>query len=508
MSRAIFPYRAPRRHIGPPSLVADIVRRVKAVVIGAGIAGLSVSGVLCDRGWDVTVLDSDDYEPPATLTNGIEWVRRGTPHALQAHGFMGGFVRASEQVAPGVAETMRQAGAFSRNAQTLPPPTIDPSGPHSTDDEIQTIGATRPFVEWHLRRAVAAKPGLDVRAGLHVSGLALSNGTRVPRVTGVKLDGGARLDADLVIDASGRRSRARSWLSDEGVRLPEPISMPCETGYHSRHYRLRDPSDRLDWPSGHMLVAIYPTFAALLFPAENGTMQAALGTLADDPMFERARDNDVFHAVQMTAEEFRPWLDPVRTEPISDVAAYGRLNNSLQRLVVDGTPVVTGFHFVGDSGAITNPRFGRGVSHAAVHGVAVARIASEIDDPNMQAIAVDDEITRMIEPSLREAMHLDRQIIDMSRDALAGRLDGFRPVLPELPEGVTREQYLAATSIDPVVWRAVTRSQLILEPPGAWRHDADVVERLRSIDPPDMPMPPEEALRDMMKRVEDAIASV
>ena len=51
------------------------------------------------------------------------------------------------------------------------------------------------------------------------------------------------LDADLVIDATGRRSRAGSWLAELHRELPPEEALRIEVAYASRRYRL--PSDSL-----------------------------------------------------------------------------------------------------------------------------------------------------------------------------------------------------------------------------------------------------------------------
>ena len=117
---------------------------------------------------------------------------------------------------------------------------------------------SRPFLEEHIRRRVRALPGVTVLDGHAVTGL-LSAGDekRVGGVTVKRRAQGAserRLDADLVVDASGRGSRAPAWLGEMGYERPEEERIEIGVGYTTRIYRSR-PDDL----SGAKFVIIEPT---------------------------------------------------------------------------------------------------------------------------------------------------------------------------------------------------------------------------------------------------------
>ncbi|MFF5926819.1 hypothetical protein [Streptomyces hydrogenans] len=80
--------------------------------------------------------------------------------------------------------------------------------------EARTLGATRPFLEVRLRRRV--EPLGNVRfVRAEATDLVLRGG----RVTGVVMDDPADdglLDADLLVDATGRSSRLGEWLGRHG----------------------------------------------------------------------------------------------------------------------------------------------------------------------------------------------------------------------------------------------------------------------------------------------------
>lgn len=91
------------------------------------------------------------------------------------------------------------------------------------DEDLAVLGVRRPVIEWALRLAVLAEPGVEVRSSVRVVGF---TGTRddVPTVTGVQTTGGD-VRADLVVDAMGRRSPVQGWLATMGGHpMAETIS--------------------------------------------------------------------------------------------------------------------------------------------------------------------------------------------------------------------------------------------------------------------------------------------
>lgn len=53
------------------------------------------------------------------------------------------------------------------------------------------------------------------------------------RCPGVQLKGGAVMAADLVIDASGRRSKVQAWLEEGGYSAPVTVEVDPGVGYSS-----------------------------------------------------------------------------------------------------------------------------------------------------------------------------------------------------------------------------------------------------------------------------------
>lgn len=88
-----------------------------------------------------------------------------------------------------------------------------------------------------MRRRVRALPAVTTLDGTHVSGLAAAGRDRV---TGVVLADRRTLDADLVVDASGRGSRTLQWLAASGYQTLREERIEIGLGYTTRLFR-REP---------------------------------------------------------------------------------------------------------------------------------------------------------------------------------------------------------------------------------------------------------------------------
>ncbi len=108
---------------------------------------------------------------------------------------------------PDVVAEAEALGALHYNPMRLVPDEMI-GGYRPTDDNFEMLTARRPVMETALDRACARTTGLEVRRGVAVASLVTEGeiASGVPHVVGVQTDGGEELRADLVVDASGRRS--------------------------------------------------------------------------------------------------------------------------------------------------------------------------------------------------------------------------------------------------------------------------------------------------------------
>lgn len=135
----------------------------------------------------------------------------------------------------------RDGGAATSNFfKALAPPELwEPE-----DDLFESITVRRPVFEPALRRTAESEPGVTFACPATAEGLLIDASSGVLRVRGVRADGGATLEADVVLDCGGRRTPVPGWLAAAGVEIPTE-SQDCDTTYHTRYFRLA-PSSSMD----------------------------------------------------------------------------------------------------------------------------------------------------------------------------------------------------------------------------------------------------------------------
>ena len=107
-------------------------------------------------------------------------------------------------------------------------------------------------------------------------------------MTGVRLVDGTAVPADLVVDATGRRSRAPEWLAALGASRPQEEEGDIGLIYFTRFYR-RGAGDGPQATTG--LVAGDLGWVKLaVFPGDAGTFSITVGAPADDDALRRLAD--------------------------------------------------------------------------------------------------------------------------------------------------------------------------------------------------------------------------
>jgi 2-polyprenyl-6-methoxyphenol hydroxylase-like FAD-dependent oxidoreductase len=444
-------------------------------IAGGSAAGLFAALLLARAGHQALVLERDLLQAaPDVESAAAAAFRPSAPQIVQPHIVMARCRQLLIERMPDVYAGMLAAGVTEAPLRTQMPDSLTDTEAWPGDERLTPMMTRRSTVDWVLRRAAAAEPGVTVRCGVKATGLLTAPGEpdgRPPRVTGVRTDCGD-LPADLVVDATGRRSPVDDWLTQAGARATATWRAECGIAYFSRHYRVRQDAD-LPAPLVTRIVAGFDEFLVGKWGGDNGAVQLVVAPLAADHRFRTVRDPQVFTAVLRMVPVFAAWLDVM--DPITDVFPMAGLHNTLRRLVVDGIPVATGLHAIGDSVCTTNPTLGRGLA-LALSGAAdlTDTIAEHRADPAAQALALDRLAGAHIVPFYQDQAAIDAGRLAMLRHTIFG---APLPAPAQTPGRVTYSQLRAAASHDPAAFRALWKINGMTCLPDLVYTDPDVVAR-------------------------------
>ena len=449
------------------------------VIAGGSAAGLFAGLLLARAGHQVLVLERDCLQPAPDVESAAAAAFRPTaPQIVQPHIIMARCRQLLIERLPDVYAGLLAAGVAEAPLRTQMPDSLPDTTARPGDEQLTPMMTRRSTVDWVLQRAAAAEPRVTVRSGVKVTGLLTAPGRasgRPPHVTGVRTDRGD-LAADLVIDATGRRSPVDDWLTQIGARTTATWRAECGIAYFSRHYRVR-PGAGLPAPLVTRTVVALDEFLVGKWGGDNGAVQLVVAPLAADHRFRTARDPQVFTAVLRTVPTYAAWLEVM--DPITDVFPMAGLHNTLRRLVVDGTPVATGLHAIGNSVCTTNPTLGRGLALALSGAADLADATGEqAADPAAQALALDRLVGAHVVPFYHDQAGIDAARLAMMRHTIFGTPP---PRPSQTPGRVTYSQLRAAASWDPIAFRAFWKINGMICPPGEVYTDPDVVARVQEM---------------------------
>jgi 2-polyprenyl-6-methoxyphenol hydroxylase-like FAD-dependent oxidoreductase len=438
----------------------------RAVVIGAGIGGLATAGALAQYFEQVDILERDRLVATAGS-------RSGTPQDRHPHGLLAGGLRALDQIFPGFESGLAAAGAvpvtFARDVQFERP---DVGALPKRDFGISTLCATRPLIELVLRRRAEALANITLRPASRVTGIVpAASGAGVRGVQFVNGSVGSEtLDADLVMDASGRGAPTLALFDALGWDRPQMTEIGVDITYATAVVEI--PHDATaDWKL--VLTQPDPPHVALhsvLVPTEDGRWIIAI---AD-------------HSATAWIETWDAFLDASRsliTPTVYHALRYARPPDGIRHYRF---PVSTWKHFerlprlprgvlpVADSFCRFNPIHGQGMSSAAKQALLLQDVLS-------RAVAEPDPIAAAQAGFMAEVASVLETpwTMSTSADLAFPQTRGERP--PDFAEARQFEAALFRAAVaDPVVHRAVTEVALLLKSHHRL-HEPDILRRIEGV---------------------------
>ncbi|AXL92069.1 pyridine nucleotide-disulfide oxidoreductase [Streptomyces sp. CB09001] len=361
-----------------------VTRRPTAVVIGASATGLLAAAALADFA-DVTVVERD------RLPDGPE-PRRGVPQARHAHLVWSGGVKAFDELLPGLTgEIVARGGRLVHiMGEMVSRAPNEVWFRRFTSTHHRNLVCSRDLLDSVLRSRVLA----DERITLCQETIALGLEGDARAVTGVHIRAGSDADADadasasadtgasagagaeestlradLVVDASGRGSRAPRWLTELGAPSVTEREVNAGVAYATRLYRAPEAARHIDFPLVNVQAnpAKAPGRGGIILPIEGNRWIVTLaGTRGGEP----TDDPDAFVEFALSLD------DPVigelvkGLEPLGDVITT-RATANRRRYYEQVRHWPDGFLVLGDAIAGYNPVYGHGLTVAAQCALAV-----------------------------------------------------------------------------------------------------------------------------------------
>jgi 2-polyprenyl-6-methoxyphenol hydroxylase-like FAD-dependent oxidoreductase len=420
-----------------------ILERHRAIVIGAGIAGLLAARALSRHFKQVTVIEKDVL--PAAPT-----ARAGVPQGKHTHVLLPGGLGALDRLFPGRTVELLQHGAqpfdygqsqFYFLGNWMP----------RIQTGLNTLAQTRPFIEHHIRRWVSELSNVEIVHGASV--LALLWDPSRSRVTGLAMHrAGAyeELRVALVIDATGGNTRLPRWLAENGYPPVPETKVGIDLGYATGRFRV---PDRIR-PTHPMLYIVgtppHSARVGVRVLVEGGVVCGGMGGYHGDHP-----PGDLKGFLEFARSLSQPDIFDVlsQSELLSPIARY-RIPFSNRRHYARMPRFPHGVLPLGDSVCNFDPVFGQGMAVTALEAEA---LADSLDLHRASEDAVRREYFRRIDA-----------VIDVAWDMCSSenfkypQITGRRPLMYKIAR---RYKDRMTTCQDPSVIRDLYRVSALTAPP-------------------------------------------
>lgn len=424
----------------------------QAFVLGASLGGLMTARVLSQYFEKVILIEKDEvHRHPES--------RKGQPQTRHLHGLLPAGFKIISSYFPDIPEALEQNGANLMDfAETMVWKTYG-GYRKSFNMNLNAVIMSRPLLEHLVRERVLALPNVQIMDNTAVKKLIASTDNQ--RIVGIQIapkDGEETisLNADFVVDVTGRSSRSPQWLSDLGYETPPISEVKVNVGYATRLFK-RDPNHPLSksWMLYTPQAPIETRFGGL-FPVEGDRWVLSVGGWHGD---NAPLDEASFMAYVKSLPMPELYDTVSQCEPISDIMPYKFLS-SLRRHYEKMKRFPLGYLVLGDAVSSFNPTYGQGMTSASLQAAELDKILKE-NIPEKQLAGT----------FFKRAA----QVIDIPWSLAVGEDFRFAETTGPKPAGIDFiNKYVArvhqATLKDEVVCEAFLKVMSLLEPPTSLFH--------------------------------------
>jgi 2-polyprenyl-6-methoxyphenol hydroxylase-like FAD-dependent oxidoreductase len=337
----------------------------KAIIVGAGIGGLAAAA-LSKHFTAVEIIDRDSL--PDQIAP-----RLGVGQGVHTHQLLKAGELALERLLPGITQDFIAAGAISMRVGRDVKVYDFGGWMEDCDAGFSVTSLSRPAYESVLRNRVAALPNITLRGETPVRRFAITDG----KCTGVELEDGAHLAADLVVDSTGLTAPMMKQLVTDGHAEFPTEDIRINVAYTTA--RFRKPDAWRDEQLGFFVLPSPPhNEFGLLLPIENDQWILSLGRRGGDAP---PRDADGFkaYAKGLVAPDV---YDRIRdAEVVGDLRTF-RKPSATRHLIWQASKWPDALIPIGDAMSSVNPTYGQGMTVAACEADALETILAKRSDLN------------------------------------------------------------------------------------------------------------------------------